>query len=77
MRINCNSIFCLLKADKVGHSCSMLFYRCSRCDLVYRVINQHQLGRFFSSVTNYLFILEVFTLKMDGCYQSGELIYFK
>lgn len=42
-----NNIFCLLKAGKVDYSCSKLFYRCFRCDLMYRVINWHQLGRFF------------------------------
>lgn len=43
---------------------------------MYRVINQHQLGRFF--FCNKLIVhMAACTLKMDGYYQSGELIYLK
>lgn len=71
-----NNIFHLLKVDKVGYLCSILFYRWLRCDLMHRVINRHQLGSF--SFCNRLIVYTgSVTFKMDGSYQSGEWIYLK
>lgn len=43
---------------------------------MYRVINQHQLGRFFFCNKLIVHIGSVY-FEMDGYYQSGELIYLK